>query len=641
MGLILIALVAVILAAAAFLAWTRYLPALNDARGLQADIEQVATRIREAGLQIDRPAIDEIRRDLTAGRGELDRLTALLAGDPLIALARALPPTQADVQGADAIVAAAHDLFDALDHGLGIADRYAVIKAAHASGRATDSTIARLVELMATTRDEAVAAQVAFRRAAAALTTVPDGPGRVLAEARDAMADRIDTYGPMLDAYVAASDRLPAILGWDGPRRYLVLTQNPSELRPTGGYIGSYGTITFDRGRLTERTFGDVAVLDFPWDYPFIDPPTELATYLLGPDQPWQLADANWSPDFPTSARAALRLYTNESGDDRIDGVLGITTYTIDELLQVTGPIAVPEYDAVIAPGETTLKALQLTRIARPGENRKAFLATFSDHLFERLLSLPSERWADLIGRAATVRSQRLLLAWLKDPDEQRFVVDGGFDGAIRQDHGDYLYPVDSNVAPASKISAMATRSLRLDVVIDADGNARHTLDVTWENPIETDVGRPYLELPTLGGMRNLGMYFRLLAPVGSVVDAVSGGSFVNLTAPAVVGTEAGRAVFGSQLLIPPGATSLRYSWVSPRPVEPGTEAHRYRLTIQKQPGLRPGPLRVAIRVPPGFEIRSASEPLRVARDTAEMAVSFDRDLEIDVTFGSVGSRSH
>ena len=99
------------------------------------------------------------------------------------------------------------------------------------------------------------------------------------------MAERVDKYGPLLDSYVTVSARLPAILGWDGPRRYLVLTQNPAELRPTGGFTGSYGIVTFDRGRLTEHSFRDIVLLDYPWDYPFIKPPTELANYLLGPKQ--------------------------------------------------------------------------------------------------------------------------------------------------------------------------------------------------------------------------------------------------------------------------------------------------------------------------------------------------------------------
>lgn len=630
-GVVLVSLVI-----AGVLAATRYLPALDEARALRSDMEALATGVEAAGLDLDRPTIDRLQLDLVAGRGRLDGLADLLLGDPLIGVARALSLTRTDVDGADALVEAARDLFDAVEQGLSIGERFVEIKEARANGPETPSTLARLVELMATSRDSAMAAQAAFRRADAALARVPDGPGNLLGEVRDAIARRLDTYGPSLDAYVDVSERLPSILGWDGPRRYLVLTQNPAELRPTGGFIGSYGIVTFDGGRVTERAFRDVALLDFPWDYPFVAPPQELADYLLGPDQPWQLADANWSPDFPTSAQDALRLYTNESGDARIDGVLGITTYTIDELLLLTGPVTVPEYDATIASGETTLKTVQLTRAGRAGENRKAFLSAFGDLLFDRLVDLPSARWGDLVGRAGTFRDQHLLLAWFKDPADQRLASTRGFDGAVRHDPGDYVYPVDSNVAPASKINAIATRSLRLDVTIDAGGDARHTLDVTWDNPIDTAVGRPWLEVATLENMRNLGMYFRLLVPEGTRFQDVSGGSVVDLTAPAVTGVEAGRTVFGSQLLIPPGATSLRYRWVSPQPVEIGTEAHRYRLTIQKQPGLRPGPLTVTIRVPAGFRIQAADPTLHVAGDTASVTQSFDRDLELDLSFVTI-----
>ena len=240
-----------------------------------------------------------------------------------------------------------------------------------------------------------------------------------------------------------------------------------------------------------------------------------------------------------------------------------------------------------------------------------------------------------LLRSAETFRSQRLLLAWFKDRNDQRLAVSGGFDGAVRQDAGDFVYPVDSNVAPASKINAIATRSLHLDVTIDPVGDAQHTLDVTWDNPIETEVGRPYREVPTLEGMRMMGMYFRMLAAKDSTIDSVSGGRLVELTAPAFSGTEAGRTVFGNYLMIPPGTTSLRYAWTTPRPIESDPYAHRYRLTIQKQPGLLPGPLTVTIRVPAGFHIEHVSGPLQVSGDSATLATTFDADIVLDVTFVS------
>ena len=314
--------------------------------------------------------------------------------------------------------------------------------------------------------------------------------------------------------------------------------------------------------------------------------------------------------------------------------MLGITTYTIDELLKVTGPISVPEYQVTIASGETTLKTLQLTRTAKePGENRKAFLSTFADRLFTAIFDLPPRQWGEVLGQADTFRAQRLLLAWFADPDAQAFVARGGFDGAVRQDPGDYLYPVDSNVAPTSKINAIATRSLRLDVAIDAFGNARNTLDVTWQNPFEEPAGKPYRELPTLEHLRTLGMYFRVLAPAWSRVESVSGGSFARLTAPAEVGEEAGRTVIGVYLRVPPGSASLRYVWTSPFAADADRTGGYYRLTIQKQPGLLPGPLALTIHVPDGFLITAASEGLAVRGGTATLQATFAEDLVLGLRY--------
>lgn len=628
-----IALLALIVPAT-ILAVFRYLPALDEARTLRTDVLAMASRVQAAGLEIDRPALDGLSRDLAVARGRLNRLADLLASDPLVGLARVFPSTAANVRGADAVIGAARDLFDAADQGLAIGGRFVEIKDAQAADPATASALAQLVELMATSRDRALAAQAALARAHDLLATVPNGLAGPVENARDAMAERVDTYGPLLDSYVTVSARLPAILGWDGPRRYLVLTQNPAELRPTGGFTGSYGLIAFDRGRVTERTFRDIFLLDLPWSYPFIKPPTELANYLLGPKQPWQMADANWSPDFPTSAQDAVRLYANESGDTKIDGVLGITTYTIDELLKVTGPITIPEYQATIASGETTLKTLQLTRVARnPGDNRKAFLSTFADQLLATLLGLPPKQWAELLGQANTFQSQRLLLTWFKNADDEALAARGGFDGTVRQDPGDYVYPVDSNVAPASKLNALTIRSLKLDVEIDALGNARNTLAVTWQNRIQTADGKPYRELPMVGDARILGMYFRLLAPERSRVESVSGGSFARLTAPAVVAEEAGRTVIGAYLMVPPGMTSLRYGWTSPYAADADETGGLYRLTIQKQPGLLPGPLTLTIRVPDGFRITTASEGLTVAGRTVTLQTTFTQDIELGLRY--------
>ena len=245
-------------AAASALLIVRYLPALDDARALRTDLEAMASRVQAAGLGIDRPMIESLDKDMRTARGRIDRVSDLLSSDPLIGIARVLPPTSDQVKGAEAVVAAAHDLFDAADLGLAMGTRYVEIKETRAADPGSGSAMAQLVELMATSRDRALAAQAAVARASEKLATVPDGLAGPVDTARDAMIERVTRYRPVLDSYVTLSARLPSMLGWDGARRYLVLTQDPAELRPTGGFLGSYGIVTFDRGHVTDRNFHDV-----------------------------------------------------------------------------------------------------------------------------------------------------------------------------------------------------------------------------------------------------------------------------------------------------------------------------------------------------------------------------------------------
>ena len=90
------------------------------------------------------------------------------------------------------------------------------------------------------------------------------------------------------------------------------------------------------------------------------------------------------------------------------------------------------------------------------------------------------------------------------------------------------------------------------------------------------------------------------------------------MTAPATVELEAGRTAIGTYLKIPPGTTTLRYAWTSPYAANADATGGTYRLTIQKQPGLPPGPITLTIGVPDGFgsppSARSSRFPARWPR---------------------------
>ena len=227
------------------LAAFRYLPALDEARALRADLEPMVERARRPDSTWTMKRSTSSTLGLTARLALIDSRAP--RRDPLIAVARALPPMAANVRGADAIVAAA----GLLDAAAWPRDRAALRRDQGRPGRSRAMPPpwrARRADGHVADRAPSAAASVADARSA--LAAVPDGLDRSSGASRDAMVTRIERYSPMLDSYLAFSERLPAILGWYAPRRYLVLTQDPAELRPTGGFTGSYGIVAFDRGRI-------------------------------------------------------------------------------------------------------------------------------------------------------------------------------------------------------------------------------------------------------------------------------------------------------------------------------------------------------------------------------------------------------
>ena len=100
-----------------------------------------------------------------------------------------------------------------------------------------------------------------------------------------------------------------------------------------------------------------------------------------------------------------------------------------------------------------------------------------------------------------------------------------------------------------------------------------------------------------------------------------------------MIGEEAGRTVIGAYVKVPAGSTTLRYQWTSPYAADAESDGGGYRLAIQAQPGMLPGPLRLTIHVPDGTRITDASSELSVSGTTATLTATFDRDLVVGLRY--------
>jgi hypothetical protein len=617
----------------AIAAW-RYLPAVDSARTLADRASALAAEMRSMGVEdLDEARVADLTSKLDAMEGDLAPIRELLAGDPLVGLARALPFTGPQVTGADAVVAAATGVLAAGDIGMGVGERFTAIRGQQATGGS--GMLPQLVGLLADSTDEIDRMGDHLDAALVALARVPDEVVGPIARARDEIQGPLERYGPLVTELRAADDVLPDILGWREPRRYLVLAQDPAELRPGGGYSGTIGIIAFEGGALTERRFFDVYTLDTKRGLPYVEPPEALRDHLLG-DLPWQLADANWAADWPTAAQDALRLYTLESGDEDIDGVIAITTYALDRILRVIGPVEVPEYDTVVRPGQVTMIGLRLTRSSDdPDTNRKEFLNVLATTTLQRLFGMPPEQWMPLVQQMQDVGEERLAMAWFADPDAQALMERIGWDGKVRQDAGDYVYAIDSNVAPTSKYNLVVERRSLLNVELGPEGRAVSTLRLDWQNDAGKE-GDPYDFLRTASTSQE-GMYgdwLRVLLPADAELLGAAGQAQVPISGAEEITTEAGRASVGNFLLIPPGAASMTYQWTTPGVAtlqDDGTWL--YRLTIQKQPAHAPEPLTLRVALPEGAEVIAATEGFTVDGGRLAWSSTLTRDLELEIRY--------
>lgn len=608
----------------------RYLPALDNAQAARASLRSAMSQASNIAT-IDAAGLNAAAADVADAKQRFSQLDDLLAHDPLIGLLRNAPLVGKQIRGADDLVAAGDDVVAAAEAMLSVGQQFL------AARDGTGDPMPRLVALMQRAAPDVTSAQRLLTDAQQHVDAIPDGLLKQIIDGRDELRDRLDRYLPVLDAYAGAQGYVPSLLGANGQRRYLVLPEDPAELRATGGFMGTYGIVVFDRGAIVSSDFHDIYSLDLKPGIPYVEPPRDLKDHLLG-DYSWQLADANWSPDYPTSAQQALALYTHESGDSNIDGVIVLTTTAIDKLLTLTGPVTVPEYGVTVHAGQTLFIALANTRQSQtPGVNRKAFLDYLADHLLQAVRGLPASKWLDALNVLDEIRTQRQAMIWLSDPQLQAHVVDAGWAGGLRQDPGDFLMNVDSNVAPVGKLNAIVQRQLAFSAQIDAVGNAHDSLQLTWTNPILSGVG------PNFDTMRAiqkdvdiLGNFNRIVVPERSRLVSVTGGSTLTpVSSLESQGTEAGRDWFGTYLMVPPGESSLDWQWISPYVAIPpaGGGLATYSLVVQKQPGTNADPLSVSVQLPPGAQFVSASAGAHVNGAVISWQTNLQADVVLQVQY--------
>lgn len=299
------------------------------------------------------------------------------------------------------------------------------------------------------------AAQRLLGDASAALRDAPRG-GVIasLAATRDSVAAQLVDARTRVDIALglrAFGKRVVA----GPPLRILLLSQNTWEIRPSGGFIGSYGVLTLDGAGMRLSEFDDATT--FPPPIPAYAGPEPLASAL---DKPFGLAETGWWPDFPTSASVAAEVF-KRSGGGAVDGVLGVTQTFLEDILRgIGGTVTVPGYPDVLTPENVSDRILYNVELKRPLDTpRKRFLALLTGVLFERLENVPSERSSAVAHALADALRSRHAQLWFADPTLNRPFSLAGWNGSFTPPHSDVLSVIDANMT-ASKANRWVRKSI-------------------------------------------------------------------------------------------------------------------------------------------------------------------------------------
>jgi hypothetical protein len=500
-------------------------------------------------------------------------------------VAARLPVLSGGVSDANHLLAAARNLTAAGDRAIVVSThlqsgRFAVLRQGHFDLAALEDAIKQAKSLV-----------VELDRVRQELAQVHGGlfaPGSD--ETKRWALGRLDEAVTRARPVVSTLEALPAALGADTPRTYLVALTSPAELRPGGGVPLAVFRLGLDRGTVGVRAH-DGAIAE--------NVHRAQESWPAVPGDPWakggrftRFSQANSSPDFPTAGQELLRAYAAR-GRAKPDGVIAIDTLAMRALLQATGPVTVAGYGRLTA-ANCVKRTTHDPYIRWPDRTvRRRFNDALLDALLTRLLS-----GRDLVTTGKVLGAaggRRQMQVYLADPGLTRALAENGMDGTLSPPGTDYLgvYTLNSN---RSRMDYFQRRRIHHLVQLRSDRSAEVTRTVTVVNavppsePIQDGAQDGY----TSG--RATAVLANYLPPGAKVKEATLDGRPVRGSEV----REAGRSMVRVDVDLAPGQSAefaIRY--LTPKGAAT-KDGFLYRFTADPQALVRPPDLRVDVVAPPG-----------------------------------------
>lgn len=377
--------------------------------------------------------------------------------------------------------------------------------------------------------DEILALAGSFQRK---ITTLND---RILPdEIREKLASARRQIGQLMATLLevdANFDVVLRLLGDKVPHRYLVLLQNNHELRATGGFIGSYLIIDVNDGKISKMEAKDVYETDGQLQ-DIVEPPSgidQVADRLY-------MRDANYSPDFPTSARDIMWFLEHSKGPS-VDTVIAIDQTVVESILGLTGPLVLPSFPFQV-------KADNFSDIISFYTEAKLSDSVTPKQLLFDLIPAFQKEFAELNGfeQLASLSLELLeeghVQAYSADLKIQSLIARVGLDGAMVKagEHTDYLSVITTAIG-GNKSDQYMTTDLHHRSAVSEKGRIENEIRISKTHTFSDTDAEKIQELISRYGTGELNEesllfilgqgpnidYMRVYVPLGSQLQDASG----------------------------------------------------------------------------------------------------------------------
>ena len=411
------------------------------------------------------------------------------------------------------------------------------------------------------------------------------GVAKEIKEAKEQVSSYMPQAKQYLEKAVILSRLLPKFAGYPNEQSYMLLFQNNTELRPSGGFLGSFGILNVKSGEISDLKTDDTYNVDNPAETN-LDPPWQLPKLVHPALDTWYLRDANWSPDFPTAAQNIEWIYHHEGGEGDFDGIIAITSTFLEYLLEITGPVSVAGFPKEFN-SENVTELIQYhvgKRFAELGleeEFRKDLLGELATEIVGKLYSLPQEKIIPLLQTLSSTLEEKHFLLYSHDEETQKFIEKENWGGKIEETSiEDYFASIDANMA-SLKTDAFVKRKINYNIDLNNEDRAKVKVILThinnapgfsWKTTRYRTWNRIYVplgsELITIDGNEKGAQFYKERGMTYEIIDELDKTSIGTFTS-----------------IEPKEERDLIYEYYLPEKLSKSLKNDSYKLKIQKQPG--------------------------------------------------------